>query len=187
MQTVPRHITLFYERLTSLRPIRIISLPEALSNRQNDCRAYRLVVTLAITRKPLLTLAVLFKFRAEVSAEHRQAFVKALKTLGDLPCVLNQRLTVGGPSITDPIERSKGYHFALVSYHKDRKALEEYQASDEHHKWVFLTFTLLNNTNMSQGDERVSLAVQGGCDAVRLRDRRVDYNHLDMTYIDSIV
>lgn len=80
--------------------------------------------------------------------------------------MLNQRLTVGGPSITDPIERSKGYHFALVSYHKDRKALEEYQASDEHHKWVLLTFILLTNTNMSQGDERVSLAVQGGCDAV---------------------
>lgn len=50
--------------------------------------------------------------------------------------MLHQRLTVGGPSITDPIEKSKGFHFALVSYHKDRQALEEYQASPEHHKYV---------------------------------------------------
>lgn len=148
MQTVPRHITLFHECLTSFGSYRSLKTP---SHRQNDCRAYRLVVAFAITRKRVLTLAVLFKFRAEVSAEHRQAFVKALKTLGNLPCVLNQRLTVGGPSITDPIERSKGYHFALVSYHKDRKALEEYQASDEHHKWVLLAFTVFDNTNKSQG------------------------------------
>lgn len=77
---------------------------------------------------------VLFKFRADVSTKHMQTFVSELKKLKDLPCVLNRRLVVGGPSITDPIERSKGYQFSLVSFHKDREALEEYQASSEHHK-----------------------------------------------------
>ncbi|GJN69180.1 hypothetical protein PLICBS_003227 [Purpureocillium lilacinum] len=77
---------------------------------------------------------VLFKFRPDVSESQKAAFVRELKTLRHLPCVLNQRLIVGGPSITDPIERSKGYHFALLSFHRDRAALEEYQASDEHHR-----------------------------------------------------
>ncbi|KAF2763016.1 stress responsive A/B barrel domain protein [Pseudovirgaria hyperparasitica] len=77
---------------------------------------------------------VLFKFRADVSIQIREKCVSELKTLKRLPCVLNGRLTVGGPSITNPIERSKGYHYALVSYHKDRTALEEYQASKEHYE-----------------------------------------------------
>ncbi|KAF2451959.1 stress responsive A/B barrel domain-containing protein [Karstenula rhodostoma CBS 690.94] len=77
---------------------------------------------------------VLFKFLPRVSTAHKEAFVTQLKTLKSLPCVLNGRLLVGGPSITDPIERSKGYEFSLVSFHQDRKALEEYQASDEHHR-----------------------------------------------------
>ena len=38
--------------------------------------------------------------------------------------------------MTDPIERSKGYEISLVSFHQDRKALEDYQASDEHHRCV---------------------------------------------------
>lgn len=78
---------------------------------------------------------MLFKFKEAVSVAHKDAFVKQLRTLKDLPCVLNQRLIVGGPSISDPIERSKGFQFALLSFHQDRSALEEYQASDEHHKW----------------------------------------------------
>lgn len=45
-------------------------------------------------------------------------------------------MIVGGPSITDPIERSKGFQYSIVSFHKDRKALEEYQASKEHHRYV---------------------------------------------------
>lgn len=77
---------------------------------------------------------VLFKFLPSVSAEHKNTFVTQLKTLKSLPCVLNERLLVGGPSITDPIERSKGYEFSLVSFHRDREALEEYQTSDEHHR-----------------------------------------------------
>lgn len=78
--------------------------------------------------------AVMFKFRSEVSEEHKEKFVSELKTLKSLPCVKEQRLIVGGPSITDPIERSKGFHYALLSFHEDRAALEEYQKSDEHHR-----------------------------------------------------
>ncbi|KAJ2990415.1 hypothetical protein NUW58_g2966 [Xylaria curta] len=77
---------------------------------------------------------VLFKFREDVSDSHKETFVTELRKLKDLPCVLNSRLVVGGPSISDPIARSQGFQYALLSYHKDRKALEEYQASDEHHK-----------------------------------------------------
>lgn len=73
-----------------------------------------------------------FKFKSDVTAEHKAIFVEELKKLKNLPCVLNNRLIVGGPSVTDPIERSKGFEFALLSYHRDRAALEEYQASKEH-------------------------------------------------------
>lgn len=65
---------------------------------------------------------------------HKETFVAKLKALKTLPCVLNGRLFVGGPSITDPIERSKGYEISLVSFHRNRQALEEYQASGEHHR-----------------------------------------------------
>ncbi|RAH53820.1 hypothetical protein BO85DRAFT_471775 [Aspergillus piperis CBS 112811] len=76
---------------------------------------------------------VLFKFRPEVSEEHKQRFVTELKKLKNLPCVKSGRLLVGGPSVTDPIDRSKGFQIALVSYHEDLAALAEYQASKEHH------------------------------------------------------
>jgi hypothetical protein len=46
--------------------------------------------------------------------------------------VKDNRLIVGGPSMTDPIERSKNFEFALLSYHEDRAALDAYQASKEH-------------------------------------------------------
>lgn len=79
-------------------------------------------------------LTVFFKFRAEVTAEHKATFVRELKKLKALPCVQDGRLIVGGPSITDPIEKSKGFEYALLSYHRDREALAQYQASDEHHR-----------------------------------------------------
>jgi hypothetical protein len=83
-----------------------------------------------------LHLEVMFKFRPEVSDEHRATFVRELKKLKNLSCVKDNRLIVGGPSITNPIERSKGFQYALLSYHQDRKALDEYQASPEHHWYV---------------------------------------------------
>ncbi|KAI1865928.1 uncharacterized protein JN550_008186 [Neoarthrinium moseri] len=76
---------------------------------------------------------VLFKFRSDVSLEHKAEFVTELKKLKSLPCVKDGRLIIGGPSVTDPIERSKGFEFCLISYHENLKALEEYQASKEHH------------------------------------------------------
>ncbi|KAL1643649.1 hypothetical protein SLS58_004664 [Diplodia intermedia] len=76
---------------------------------------------------------VLFKFRPEVTAEHKATFVRELKKLKNLPCVKDNRLIVGGPPVTNPIERTKGFEFALISYHHDLAALEEYQASKEHH------------------------------------------------------
>lgn len=79
---------------------------------------------------------VLFQFRADTDSSIRDKFVAELKTLKDLPCVKSQRLVVGGPSITDPASKSKGFQFALVSYHEDRAALAAYQASDEHERYV---------------------------------------------------
>jgi hypothetical protein len=77
---------------------------------------------------------VLFKFKQDVPSSHRDVFAKELKTLKALPCVKDQRLVVGGPSITDPIARSKGFQVALLSFHRDAAALAEYQASSEHHR-----------------------------------------------------
>lgn len=77
---------------------------------------------------------VLFKFRPEVPIEHRQLFQSKLKELRSLPCVKESRLIVGGQSITDPPERSKGFQHALVSFHEDEAALKEYQASKAHHE-----------------------------------------------------
>lgn len=75
----------------------------------------------------------MFKFKPEVTQEHKDTFVRELKKLKNLPCVKDGRLLVGGPSVTDPIERSKGFEYALVSFHENLAALEAYQASKEHH------------------------------------------------------
>ncbi|OQE23330.1 hypothetical protein PENFLA_c011G04423 [Penicillium flavigenum] len=82
----------------------------------------------------VLVHIVLFKFRADVGDEVKQEFLSQIKTLKSLPCVKSQRLVIGGPSITTPIEKSKGFQYALVSYHNDRAALAEYQASSEHER-----------------------------------------------------
>lgn len=76
---------------------------------------------------------VMFRFRPEVTQEHKDTFVRELKKLKELDCVKRNRLVVGGPSVTDPIERSKGFEIALLSFHEDLQALETYQASKEHH------------------------------------------------------
>ncbi|RAL08462.1 Dabb family protein [Aspergillus homomorphus CBS 101889] len=82
---------------------------------------------------------VLFKFRSNVSEEHKKTFVTELKKLKSLPSVKNGRLIVGGPSVTDPIDRSKGFQIGLLSYHENLSALAEYQTSQEHH-WVTSTY-----------------------------------------------
>ncbi|KAL4767204.1 hypothetical protein BDW60DRAFT_226869 [Aspergillus nidulans var. acristatus] len=78
--------------------------------------------------------SVLFKFRSGVTLEQMTTFIRELKTLKNLPSVKNGRLIVGSPSVTDPIERSKGFQIALVSYHENLAALAEYQASEDHHR-----------------------------------------------------
>ncbi|KAI6784695.1 stress responsive A/B Barrel domain-containing protein [Emericellopsis cladophorae] len=82
---------------------------------------------------------VLFKFKPSISEEHRDSFARELEALRELPCVLNRQLYVGGPSVTDPIEKSKGFQMALVSVHQDLAALATYQASKEH-QWVTSTW-----------------------------------------------
>ena len=69
--------------------------------------------------------------------EHKATFVRELRKLKNLSCVKDGRLIVGGPSVTDPIERSKGFQYALVSYHENLEALAEYQASPEHHWYAY--------------------------------------------------
>ena len=79
-------------------------------------------------------IVVLFKFKEDVSEEHKSTFIAGLKELRKLPCVQSQQLVVGSPSITKEIEKSKGFQIALLSFHQDREALDTYQASDEHHR-----------------------------------------------------
>ncbi|OJJ58093.1 hypothetical protein ASPSYDRAFT_32162 [Aspergillus sydowii CBS 593.65] len=82
---------------------------------------------------------VMFKFRSDVSTETKDTFLRELRKLKELESVKAQRLVVGGPSLTDPIERSKGFELAILSLHEDLAALERYQASKEHH-WVTTTY-----------------------------------------------
>lgn len=75
----------------------------------------------------------MFKFRLDVTEEHKRTFVRELKKLKELSCVKGHRLVVGEPSVTDPIERSKGFEFGLLSFHESLDDLEKYQASKEHY------------------------------------------------------
>lgn len=100
---------------------------------------------------------MLFKFRADVAKEIRDRFLSEIKTLKSLSCVKSQRLIVGGPSITEPAEKSKGFQYALVSYHEDRAALDAYQASSEHERYniemsiAFLETSVANAGLQSDG------------------------------------
>lgn len=79
---------------------------------------------------------VLFKFLPTVSSIQKGTFLSEAKKLRNLPSVKSNRLIVGGPSVSNPIHSSKGYEFALVSYHEDQKALAVYQGSEEHLSFV---------------------------------------------------
>lgn len=92
---------------------------------------------------------MLFKFRSEITEEHKRKFVKELKKLKNLSCVKGGRLLVGGPTVTDPIERSKGFQISLVSFHENLEALSEYQASPEHHKYVHVICVRKDRPNSS--------------------------------------
>jgi hypothetical protein len=101
---------------------------------ENDDLPYRFVRIFPKIGRLLTFPIVLFKFGADASSAVREEFLTQIKTLKSLPCVKSQRLIVGGPSITEPIEKSKGFQYALVSYHEDRAALAAYQASSEHER-----------------------------------------------------
>ncbi|KAI1203415.1 hypothetical protein F5X97DRAFT_342009 [Nemania serpens] len=77
---------------------------------------------------------VLLRFKPEVTQEHKDAFIREVKTLKNLPGVKDGRFIVGGPSLSDPIKWSMGFEFALISHHENLAALREYQAHKEHHR-----------------------------------------------------
>ncbi|CZR58164.1 uncharacterized protein PAC_08055 [Phialocephala subalpina] len=77
---------------------------------------------------------VLFRFLPTTTLAQKSSFLREIKTLRHLPCVKDQRLIVGGPSISEPKDVSQGFEFGLVSFHKDRAGLEEYQGSLEHER-----------------------------------------------------
>ncbi|KAI0857777.1 stress responsive A/B barrel domain protein [Xylaria cubensis] len=74
---------------------------------------------------------VLFKFKPEVTKEQGEAFVREVKSLKKLSCVKDGRLFVGGPSLTDPIEYSRGHQYVCLSYHENLAALDQFQVDKE--------------------------------------------------------
>ncbi|KAL4972760.1 hypothetical protein BDW66DRAFT_154403 [Aspergillus desertorum] len=98
---------------------------------------------------------VMFKFLSEVTEQHKETFVRELKKLKELGCVIGHRLVVGGPSVTDPIERSKGFEFGLLSFHESIEDLEKYQASEEHH-WATSTYMIPFKDDLIRFDFEVS-------------------------------
>lgn len=113
----------------------------------------------------------MFKFRPEVTQEHKDTFVCELKKLKELNSVKGHRLVVGGPSVTDPIERSQGFHYALLSFHENLAALQEYQASKEHHWLVVSRQYLVVDRSITlmrqvQGHQYLHVSLQGRFDSI---------------------
>jgi hypothetical protein len=104
-------------------------------NFQNDNNTYWQVLPRIQRFHTPNSLPVLFKFCPSATTIQKSSFLTAIKELKSLPSILDNRLIVGGPSATDPIEKSKGFDYALLSFHRDREALEEYQASKEHKEY----------------------------------------------------
>ncbi|KAF9884730.1 hypothetical protein FE257_001291 [Aspergillus nanangensis] len=75
---------------------------------------------------------VMFKFRPEVTEDHRDSIIQDLKAMKAMDCVKGHRLVVGGPSINTPPERSKGFQVTLLSFHENIAELQKYRDSDEH-------------------------------------------------------
>lgn len=102
---------------------------------QNDCNSHRYSPFPTPVNHELTNTQVLFRFLPSTSPAQKSTFLQELKSLSKLACVKNQRLIVGGPSISEPKEVSEGFEFGLVSFHKDKAALEEYQGSAEHKRY----------------------------------------------------
>ncbi|KAI0506252.1 stress responsive A/B barrel domain protein [Xylaria bambusicola] len=119
---------------------------------------------------------VLFRFQPWVTQEQGEAFLRECKSLKNLSCIKDGRLFVGGPTLTDPIELSKGLRYALVSYHENLAALNEYQVAKEASRYVgtllvaaYLAFAVvLRLTNDLPGDS----------DRLPYKDDPLDYETL---------
>ncbi|KAE8350012.1 hypothetical protein BDV28DRAFT_139960 [Aspergillus coremiiformis] len=74
---------------------------------------------------------VLIKFRPGVAQEHKDTVIQELNKMKEMDCVKHHRLVVG-TSITVPVERSKGFEIALVSFHENAIELDKYRNSEEH-------------------------------------------------------
>jgi hypothetical protein len=61
--------------------------------------------------------------------------MREFKRCENLPGVRGGRAIMSGPSLAEPIKRSKGFEYAFVSYHDNLAALKEYQSSEEHHRY----------------------------------------------------
>ncbi|KAI0975856.1 stress responsive A/B barrel domain protein [Xylaria arbuscula] len=72
---------------------------------------------------------VIGKLKSWVTQEQSDHFILGLKSLKTLPCVKDGRVLVGGPSLTEPIEQSRGLQHAFVSYHENMDALNDYQVA----------------------------------------------------------
>ncbi|CAN9133126.1 unnamed protein product [Alternaria alternata] len=97
-------------------------------------------------------MIVLFKFKPTVSLAHKNTFVAQLKALKKLSCVLDNRLIVGGPSITEPIERSKGYEVTseyVWPYKEDVTRFDFEVTEDDEYMCQFVTKGLMGEDSSS--------------------------------------
>ncbi|KAJ5365281.1 stress responsive A/B barrel domain protein [Penicillium concentricum] len=76
---------------------------------------------------------VLIKFRPEVAQEHKDNVIREIQKMKEMNSIKGRSLVVGA-SITVPMERSKGFEIALVSFHENKTELEKYRNSEEHHR-----------------------------------------------------
>lgn len=141
------HFLTLHFHLTSFQALKSIKSPQFYASQQYKLifqKSNKMTVIHIGTPShcpPPLTLTyfltVLFKFLPRTTTHQKNLFLKEIKTLSTLKCVKQQRLIVGGPSISEPKTVSQGFEFALVSFHENRGALEEYQGSTEHRRWAF--------------------------------------------------
>ncbi|CAG8984165.1 hypothetical protein HYALB_00008167 [Hymenoscyphus albidus] len=94
-----------------------------------------------LNTSPNMTLIhiVLGKCKPDITQEQKNEVVREIKSLKVQPSVKDGRL-MGGPSLSTPEERNKGYEFAFVSYHENLVALEDYQSTKEYHRYEYVHY-----------------------------------------------
>ncbi|KAL2830287.1 hypothetical protein BDW59DRAFT_158616 [Aspergillus cavernicola] len=118
---------------------------------------------------------VLFSFKPSVSQAHKDAFVREVRKFKSLSCVKDGRLIVAGPSLTDSIALTQGFEFALVCYHEDLTALQEYQDSKEHHR-VTSTYMFPFDQDLCRFDFEVESEDEYICGFPKARSWRNEYD-----------